>query len=180
MGGSVQSRLAAGAAPLAPQAVAGTALATVPPRGQRVTAAAPVATPWSKLRLHKALKGLAAHDLVTRGVSVLDAQQLMKAFKIIDASQFFTVLGINPRTMQRRALGTHKMLDPNASDRALRLMAVTSRAIDVLGSQEAAERWLSSPAMGLEQRKPLDLVRSTEGTEMVKTLLGRMEYGVYA
>ena len=59
-------------------------------------------------------------------------------------------------------------------------MSVTRQAIDVLGSQEAAERWLSTPATGLDQRKPIDLLQSSEGTELVKTLLTRMDFGVYA
>ena len=126
------------------------------------------------------LTGLGAHDLVTQGVSVLDAKQLMKAFTVIDEGQLYSVLGITARTMQRRAASAHKTLDPNASDRALRLVSVTSQAIDVLGSLEAAERWLSTPAIGLDQRKPIDLLRSSGGTELVKTLLTRMDYGVYA
>lgn len=82
--------------------------------------------------------------------------------------------------MQRRAASAAKTLDPHGSDRALRLVSVTSHTIDVLGSKEAAERWLSSPAMGLDRRKPIDLLQSTDGTEMVKALLTRMKYGVYA
>lgn len=73
-----------------------------------------------------------------------------------------------------------KTLDASASDRALRLVAVMHQATEVLGSQEAAERWISSPAMGLDQRVPIDLLQSSGGTAMVKTLLSRMEYGVYA
>ena len=127
-----------------------------------------------------AVTGLSAHDLVTRGVTVADARHLVKAFSIIGEAQLYGVLGITPRTMQRRAASAHKTLDSNASDRALRLLSVTRQAIDVLGSQEAAERWLSTPATGLDQRKPIDLLQSSEGTELVKTLLTRMDFGVYA
>ena len=127
-----------------------------------------------------AVTGLSAHDLVTRGVTVADARHLVKAFSIIGEAQLYGVLGITPRTMQRRAASAHKTLDSNASDRALRLLSVTRQAIDVLGSQEAAERWLSTPATGLDQRKPIDLLKSSEGTELVKTLLTRMDFGVYA
>ena len=147
---------------------------------KRGAAALSSATAWSKLRLLKTLSGLQAHDLVTRGVPVDDALQVIDAFTVLGADQLYGVLGINPRTMQRRAAGSSKTLDSNASDRALRLVSVTGQAIDVLGSQEEAERWLSSPAMGLDQRKPIDLLRSSEGTDMVKTLLTRMDYGVYA
>ena len=124
--------------------------------------------------------GLRAHDLVTQGIRVEDARQLMRGFTIIAEKELLGVLGITARTIQRRAASVHKTLDPNASDRALRLMWVTSQAIDVLGSQEAAERWLSTSAMGLDQRKPIDLLQSSEGTDLVKTLLTRMDYGVYA
>lgn len=147
------------------------------PRARR-----PLAPPavWSQLQLQRDMTGLRAHDLVTKGVSVAAAKQVMGAFRIIDEAQLYGVLGISQKTMQRRSASATKTLDPNASDRALRLVSVTSQAIDVLGSQEAAERWLASPAIGLDRRKPIDLLQSTEGTEMVKTLLTRMDYGVYS
>ena len=128
----------------------------------------------------ESITGLRAHDLVTKGMSVADARGLLKSFTVIGQAQLYGVLGITPRTMQRRSASERKTLDQNASDRALRLMAVMGQASDVLGSREAAERWLSAPAMGLDQRVPIDLLASSEGTEMVKTLLERMEYGVYA
>ena len=124
--------------------------------------------------------GLKAHDLVAKGIGIAEAKQVLADFILIDEKQFYSVLGITPRTMQRRAASASKTLDANASDRALRLVSVVHQAQEVLGSQEAAERWLSSPAMGLDQRVPLDLLQSSEGTAMVKTLLSRMEYGVYA
>jgi putative toxin-antitoxin system antitoxin component (TIGR02293 family) len=74
----------------------------------------------------------------------------------------------------------HRLLDSNASDRELHRALIVAQAIDVLGTSEAAERWLSTPAMGLDQRKPIDLLESSDGIELVKTLLTRMDYGVYA
>ena len=71
-------------------------------------------------------------------------------------------------------------IDRALSDRVLRLVSVVNQATQVLGSQQAAEQWLSSPAIGLDRRIPIDLLQSSEGTAMVKTLLSRMEYGVYA
>ena len=68
----------------------------------------------------------------------------------------------------------------NASDRSQRLESVLAQATAVLGSKEEAERWLSAPAISLDQHKPIDLLGSTDGTEMVTTLLTRMDYSVYA
>ena len=135
---------------------------------------------WLRLKLRREATGLQAHDLVTQGVSVADAKQVMGAFQIINEAQIFAVLGISSKTMQRRAASGSKTLDANASDRAMRLVSVTTLAIEVLGSQHAAELWLSGPAMGLDGRCPIDLLQSSGGTQMVKTLLSRMDYGVYA
>jgi putative toxin-antitoxin system antitoxin component (TIGR02293 family) len=104
---------------------------------------------------------------------------LIASFHLIDRNEVLQAIGISERSLQRgEAAG--KLLGPNASDRALRLALVTRQATDVLGSHEAAERWLSTPAIGLERRRPIELLQSSEGTDMVRTLLTRMEYGVYA
>jgi putative toxin-antitoxin system antitoxin component (TIGR02293 family) len=130
-------------------------------------------------RFTKELTPLQTHDLVTKGIGVANLRRFMNAFRLLDNDQICKVIGTSERTLQRAAEQA-KPLDPNVSDRALRLASVTSQAIDVLGSQEAAERWLSSPALGLDGRKPIDLLQSSEGTDLVKTLLTRMDYGVYA
>ena len=125
------------------------------------------------------LSPLQAHDLVTKGLPVVAARELMASFHIIDRNAVLRAVGISERTLQRgKAAG--KLLDANASDRAMRLASVAEQAIDVLGSQAAAERWLSTPAMGLDQRIPIDLLQSSEGTDLVRTLLTRMDHGVYA
>jgi putative toxin-antitoxin system antitoxin component (TIGR02293 family) len=130
-------------------------------------------------RFTKDLTPLQTHDRVTKGIGVANLRRLMNAYLLLDNDQICRVIGTSERTLQRAAEKA-KPLDPNVSDRAIRLASVTAQAIDVLGSQEAAERWLSSPALGLDGRKPIDLLQSTEGTELVKTLLTRMDYDVYA
>ena len=138
-----------------------------------------VETGKTTFRFASNLTPLQAHDLVTEGLPVIAARELMASFRFIDRRTVLSAVGISERTLQRgNAPG--KLLDSNASDRTLRLASVAGQAIDVLGSQEAAERWLSAPAMGLDRRRPIDLLQSTEGTEMVKTLLTRMDHGVYA
>ncbi len=126
------------------------------------------------------ISGLKAHAVVTTGLSTAQAGRFMGSLRIISPQQFFETLGISERTFQRRAASKSKALDANASDRALRLASVLAQATKVLGSREAAERWLSAPAMALDRHKPIELLQSTDGTELVKTLLTRMDYGVYA
>jgi putative toxin-antitoxin system antitoxin component (TIGR02293 family) len=54
------------------------------------------------------------------------------------------------------------------------------QATGVMGSPSAAERWLVTQAIGLDQRRPIDLLRSSAGFLILKTLLTQMDYGVYA
>lgn len=53
------------------------------------------------------------------------------------------------------------------------------RASAVLGSIEAAKAWLETPAIGLNQLRPCELLRISEGRAQIAMLLGRMEYGIY-
>lgn len=129
--------------------------------------------------LAKNLSPLQAHDLVTEGVTVLVARQMMATFDILQRDEILRVVGISERTLQR-GQAKNKLLDSNASDRTLRLAEVTDQAIDVLGSQRAAELWMSKPALALDQRRPIDLLQSSAGTDLVKSLLTRMDHGVYA
>jgi putative toxin-antitoxin system antitoxin component (TIGR02293 family) len=61
-----------------------------------------------------------------------------------------------------------------------RIDLVTARAEEVLGSSQAAERWLKdqNPALGFEI--PLSMLDTDEGTRMVGDLLGRVEHGVFS
>jgi putative toxin-antitoxin system antitoxin component (TIGR02293 family) len=52
-------------------------------------------------------------------------------------------------------------------------------AIQVLGSQAVAARWMGRPAPALDGRCPGELLGDDAGVEAVRTLLMRIEYGVY-
>jgi putative toxin-antitoxin system antitoxin component (TIGR02293 family) len=123
------------------------------------------------------LDGLQAHDIVMRGIPVSLARNVVRSFGVIAPTDIRKVLGVSEQALQRRS---DAALDVNASDRTLRLLSVMEQATTVLGARDVAERWLAAHAIGLDRRRPIDLLTSSDGTTMVKTLLKRMEYGVYA
>lgn len=131
----------------------------------------------SSLRLYT--KGRKAHSSALQGLDIAQAARLKNSLRLITDQQFFQTLGISARTFQRHA-AARSALDVNASDRAQRLAAALSLAMDVLGSHDQAERWLAAPAIGLDQHTPLELLQTSAGTDMVTTLLHRMDRGVYA
>jgi putative toxin-antitoxin system antitoxin component (TIGR02293 family) len=56
---------------------------------------------------------------------------------------------------------------------------ILAKATAVLGSRTEAERWLDRPAIGLDHRRPIDLLATTAGVEIVENHLERIEHGVY-
>lgn len=56
---------------------------------------------------------------------------------------------------------------------------IVAKAVAQFGTHEAAERWLSAPAMGLDQRRPVDLLSTPAGVLLVEDFLTRLAYGVY-
>jgi hypothetical protein len=56
---------------------------------------------------------------------------------------------------------------------------ILTRATTLFRSQAAAEQWLKQPAIGLDQRRPIDLMTTPAGLELVEDYVGRIEYGVY-
>ncbi|MCL7944658.1 MbcA/ParS/Xre antitoxin family protein [Marinobacter sp. ATCH36] len=47
------------------------------------------------------------------------------------------------------------------------------------GDEAAAERWLHSPIRGLGYKTPAELIETPEGVDQVRTLIGRLEHGVF-
>ena len=88
-------------------------------------------------------------------------------------------LGIAPRTAARR-LTRKESLSTTESERVLRLARVLARAIEVFESQDAAKQWLQETSMALGGRKPIDLLATDIGTEVVLNELGKIDHGFFA
>ena len=62
----------------------------------------------------------------------------------------------------------------NKNDSILKL------AIKVLEDKEIAEQWLRTPQRGLGGATPLSFLKTKLGRQEVRSLLKRIEYGVYS
>ncbi len=65
------------------------------------------------------------------------------------------------------------------STRTSVLHQLLSKAQQVIGTREDAIEWFCQPAIGLNTRRPIDLAMTANGASIVRTLLDRMEHGVY-
>ena len=124
--------------------------------------------------------GLEVHDLVARGIpasALLHAYQQVEVLR--DEHAFTRIMAMSLRSLQRLRDKPSAVLALDAGGRLWRFAEILAKAADVLGSREAAQRWLAGPVMGLDQRRPIDLLATPAGTAMVDEFLDRLDHGVY-
>jgi putative toxin-antitoxin system antitoxin component (TIGR02293 family) len=89
------------------------------------------------------------------------------------------VFGISLRTFMRLKTEPHKLLDSEQSGRVWRFAELFAKAEDVFQSRVRAAQWMLDPAMALENRRPIDLLTTPVGAQLVDDALERLRYGVY-
>jgi putative toxin-antitoxin system antitoxin component (TIGR02293 family) len=121
-----------------------------------------------------------AHDLLAAGLPGKALHQLVENLTVLKPPESLEKgLGISLRTYQRSRKSPTRPLSIEQSSRTWVFASVLAHAIRALGSRKAAEDWLQRPTYALDHKRPIDLLATHEGVEMVRTLLGRIEYGVY-
>jgi putative toxin-antitoxin system antitoxin component (TIGR02293 family) len=121
-----------------------------------------------------------AHDLIAHGLRAGAIHHLVRHLVLLSShNKLEKALGISERTYQRHRAKPEKRLSTEQSSRAWKFAEILGRATDQFGSEEEAGKWLERPAMALNRRKPIDLLSTTAGVELLEELLTRMEYGVY-
>lgn len=119
------------------------------------------------------------HELAMQGMPAAVAHRLLSSFKRVPQHALHGAIGISPKSWTLR-FASQQALDAPSTDRVLRLATCTALAIDALGSSLGAQQWLTSPAIGLDRQRPIELLHTEGGAELVKALLIRIEYGVYS
>ncbi len=129
-----------------------------------------------------ALVGLRAEDpiaifkAVQKGLrfSALETFQRASGLSTADLAD---AVAIPPRTLARRK--EQGRLEPEESDRLLRVARVFGKALDLFeGDAAQARAWLSGPQRALGGERPLLLARTDLGAREVEALAERLEHGV--
>jgi putative toxin-antitoxin system antitoxin component (TIGR02293 family) len=127
----------------------------------------------------RSLAPLDVHTIIEQGFSSKALGHLADQVQVLGAAAVHKAVGMSVRTSQRRKLTPRKPLSPEQSGRAWKFAEVLAKATEVFGTQRAGEEWLAAPATALGGQKPIELLSTPVGTEMVERLLGRIEFGVY-
>jgi putative toxin-antitoxin system antitoxin component (TIGR02293 family) len=134
----------------------------------------------AKVLRHRLREPLDVHEALSRGLPRAALTHLIGHAAVLrDPAALERAVGVSQRTVQRFKLAPDKKLSPEQSGRAWKFAEILAKATAVLGSQEEAEDWLRRPAMALDQRRPIDLLATPAGVQLVEDLLGRIQYGVY-
>jgi putative toxin-antitoxin system antitoxin component (TIGR02293 family) len=120
---------------------------------------------------------LDAHEMLLGGLPAQALNHLVGNLVVLRVDESLArAVGMSLRTYQRHKV---KPLNQEQSGRTWKFAEILSKATIVLGSQEEAEQWLERPAMGLNQHRPIDLLATPAGVELVEDFLERLTYGVY-
>lgn len=120
------------------------------------------------------------HDVLLNGLPSAALSHLLDQVIELDPEDVLKAVGVSVRTVQRRSHRPREALSVEQSSRTWKFAELLAKATRVFGDQVAAEQWLASPAFGLGDRRPIDLLSTAVGAGLVEQLLGRIEHGVYS
>ncbi len=130
---------------------------------------------------HPLATPLDAHEMILQGLPAAALKHLLGTLEVLDkTTSLEKAVGMSLRTFQRRRDEPSLPLSIEQSGRAWKFAEILARATAVFGTQTEAEGWLDRAALALDGRRPIDLLATPAGVEMVEDLLTRLEYGVYA
>lgn len=88
------------------------------------------------------------------------------------------VLHVSERTLQR--YNAEDRLSPDISERALMLANLYERGVEVFENADNFTDWLRTPLPAFSDQKPIQLLDTSFGFQLILDELGRIEHGVFA
>lgn len=113
---------------------------------------------------------------VQKGLTFTALERFQRSSGISTADLADAVV-ITVRTLHRRR--EQGRLEPEESDRLLRISRVFGKALDLFeGQTQAARQWLFTPQGALGGKQPIVLAKTDVGAREVEALVDRLEHGV--
>ena len=121
-----------------------------------------------------------AHRLVLDGIPAGAMAGLVAGLGgTLSIESVLGALGVSQRSFARRKAAPRRLLPSDESGRLWQFARILAQAKRVFGSKEDAELWLERPARALGDARPIELIRTPPGADLVARYLTRIEYGVY-
>ncbi len=117
------------------------------------------------------------HDLNTiigKGLPYRSVQPLM-TFLDLNTQEIANLTGVSQRTISRWA--DDSIIGVLPSKNLVKVDELVHKGIEVFGSEDSFKSWLQQPNTALGDEKPIDLLPTPYGTELVEDAIEAMEYG---
>jgi putative toxin-antitoxin system antitoxin component (TIGR02293 family) len=115
-------------------------------------------------------------QLARRGVSRKTLRLISEGLGI-PVKDLVPKLPIAERTLQRYAL--EEYLPPHISEQIIQWAQLLAFGKKVFSEETVFQDWMRRPNMALGENRPLDLLDTRQGVELLLQLLGQIEHGVY-
>ena len=119
------------------------------------------------------------HGALVKGLPYAVLVHLVDHLSALSLDEVAGAVGISGRTLRRQKDQPDRPMPPDLASKTWFLAETLAQASAVFGDRHAAERWLARPALGLDGARPIDLLCTLQGAELVTEFLGRLEHGVY-
>ena len=94
----------------------------------------------------------------------------------LSVPQLVSILKIPSRSLREKK---DNLLSPAASAHLMKLAELVARGKEVFGKEERLKAYLQSPIPALEGKKPVELLGSVMGIQLILDEFIRIEHGVY-
>lgn len=118
---------------------------------------------------------LAGIRTTRRGLSARILVSFARHYQI-SLEHAYRLAGVSTATADRK-IRNKEDLAPDATERLTRIAQTEAEAIEVLGDEATAHRWLETPNLALGGEPPLGMVDTGYGAEAVRRLLAAIRYG---
>jgi putative toxin-antitoxin system antitoxin component (TIGR02293 family) len=86
------------------------------------------------------------------------------------------LLGITSKTL-RSYRDSGKPLSASLSEQVIKLAYLIRWGLDVFGTPQNLQKWLKSPATGLDEMIPMELLKTGTGIDLVTNAIQQIAYG---
>lgn len=116
---------------------------------------------------------------ILKGVDVTEVGVLAKRFSV-SKEDIANILGVSPRTLQKKIAEKTHSLDKNLSERCINLNNLFDLAVDYFGSEKSAVLWFHNENIGLGSVTPFSLCETFYGMQRVENTIAKLKYGMTA
>lgn len=122
---------------------------------------------------------LLINQFIVEGVSnqLFEQIQLYAPFTEV---QWAEILEVSTKSLQRYKAKINYRFKVLHSEKIVEVLEILIKGREVFGSKENFERWLSIPSFALGGNKPVDLIKTSYGQELVLSELTHIDHGIFA